>query len=232
MKTNVVAIAVFSIVAFSFLIVSSCKKTNNTPPVVTLNGASSYTISLQSNYTELNAKALSNQNAIITPVVSGSVNTNLVGTYTITYTATDNIGNIGTATRTVTVVNDANIYSGTYTCTDTALGGNSPFTQVVTASTTLNNLILFSKFANLSGNNTIEAILTGGTAFSIIDATVNGLGANGCTLNYSANGVGAAITSNAGKYSFSVKYSKAQIASGTSCPAIAAIAYEDMFVQQ
>jgi len=221
MKTNVVAIAVFSIVAFSFLIVSSCKKTNNTPPVVTLNGASSYTISLQSNYTELNAKALSNQNAIITPVVSGSVNTNLVGTYTITYTATDNIGNIGTATRTVTVVNDANIYSGTYTCT-----------QVVTASTTLNNLILFSKFANLSGNNTIEAILTGGTAFSIIDATVNGLGANGCTLNYSANGVGAAITSNAGKYSFSVKYSKAQIASGTSCPAIAAIAYEDMFVQQ
>lgn len=35
---------------------------------------------------------------------SGTVNTSTVGTYTITYTATDATGNIGTATRTVTVV--------------------------------------------------------------------------------------------------------------------------------
>ena len=38
-----------------------------------------------------------------TVTVSGTVDTNTVGIYTITYTATDPAGNVGTATRTVTV---------------------------------------------------------------------------------------------------------------------------------
>ena len=33
--------------------------------------------------------------------VSGSVNANVVGTYTLTYTATDPSGNVGTAPRTL-----------------------------------------------------------------------------------------------------------------------------------
>ena len=41
-----------------------------------------------------------------TVTASGTVDTNTVGTYTITYTATDAAGNTGTATRTVTVVAD------------------------------------------------------------------------------------------------------------------------------
>ena len=40
----------------------------------------------------------------VTP--SGTVDTSTVGTYTITYSATDAEGNTGTATRTVTVVDD------------------------------------------------------------------------------------------------------------------------------
>ena len=39
-----------------------------------------------------------------TVTTSGSVDVNTVGTYTITYSATDAAGNEGTATRTVTVV--------------------------------------------------------------------------------------------------------------------------------
>ncbi len=233
MKTNVFSIAAFAIVASSFLIISSCKKTDVTPPVVTLNGASSYTISLQSNYTELNATAVDDQDGAITPTASGTVNTNLTGNYVITYTATDKAGNVGTAKRTITVVNDANIYSGTYTCTDTAFGTSSPFTQTVTASTTLNNHIIFSTFAGRAGNNTIEAVVTGGTAFTIIPATVSGLGQYGCTFNYTANGAGAAITaSSASKYSFSVKYFEERVQGGAGCSAVAATPFEDTFVQQ
>ena len=40
---------------------------------------------------------------------SGTVDTSAVGTYTITYTATDAAGNVGTATRTVTVVSDGSV---------------------------------------------------------------------------------------------------------------------------
>jgi hypothetical protein len=229
MKTNVLGIAAFAIVASSLLI-SSCKKTDVTPPVVTLNGASSYTISLQSNYTELNATALDDQDGAITPSVSGTVNTNLTGDYVITYTATDKAGNIGTAKRTITVANDANIYSGTYACADTAFGS---FSQTVTASTTLNNHIVFSMFADRTGNNTIEAVITGGSAFTLVDATVTGLGANGCTFKYTANGAGAAITASAtGKYSFSVKYFEEKVAGGAGCLAVAPTPFEDTFVQQ
>ena len=39
---------------------------------------------------------------------SGSVDTSAAGTYTLTYTATDASGNVGTATRTVIVVSPIN----------------------------------------------------------------------------------------------------------------------------
>ena len=39
-----------------------------------------------------------------TVTASGTVDTSVAGTYSITYTATDAAGNTGTATRTVTVV--------------------------------------------------------------------------------------------------------------------------------
>ena len=40
---------------------------------------------------------------------SGTVDTSTVGTYTITYSATDAAGNTGTATRTVTVVDTTHL---------------------------------------------------------------------------------------------------------------------------
>ena len=66
---------------------------DRTPPVITLNGESSIEIEVFSSYTELNATASDEYDGNVSVITSGTVNTNVVGTYTITYTATDSAGN-------------------------------------------------------------------------------------------------------------------------------------------
>jgi hypothetical protein len=63
----------------------------NTAPVITVNGSVSMTLTVGDTYTEAGATATDNEDGNITAniVTTGSVNTAVVGTYTITYTVTD-----------------------------------------------------------------------------------------------------------------------------------------------
>ncbi|NLS14052.1 DUF5011 domain-containing protein [Vibrio sp. SM6] len=79
---------------------------DETPPVVTLVGPSTVRVQLGGVYTEQGATAQDNIDGAIEAnkvAISGQVDVNTVGNYTITYTATDAAGNVGTATRTVIV---------------------------------------------------------------------------------------------------------------------------------
>ena len=69
-------------------------------PVITLNGDNPAIVELGGTYVELGATADTGE----TVSVTGSVDTNTVGSYTLTYTAIDSWGNVGTTTRTVNVV--------------------------------------------------------------------------------------------------------------------------------
>ena len=74
---------------------------DTTPPVLVLNGSQTVSIEYQTGtYTELGATS----NGGETVSISGSVDVNTVGSYTITYSATDSNGVTGTTTRTVNVV--------------------------------------------------------------------------------------------------------------------------------
>jgi hypothetical protein len=73
---------------------------DTTAPVITVLGDNPMTVELGSDYTD--AGATSNGGETVTP--TGSVDTSELGTYIITYTATDANSNTGTATRTVNVV--------------------------------------------------------------------------------------------------------------------------------
>jgi hypothetical protein len=73
-------------------------------PILTLNGESEITLFQGVAYTELGATATDERDGDVNVTVEGSVDTSMVGTYTITYSATDKAGNVVTATRTVTVV--------------------------------------------------------------------------------------------------------------------------------
>ena len=73
---------------------------DSTPPVITLNGNNPTVVELGNAYIEAGATADTGEPVVVT----GTVNTNVVGTYTLTYTAIDDWANVGTTTRTVNVV--------------------------------------------------------------------------------------------------------------------------------
>lgn len=79
--------------------------TDPVPPEIVLTGDTQITIQAGNTYTEPGYTATDNVDGDLTAKVQveGSVNTNLAGTYTITYSVTDSYGNTATATRTVTV---------------------------------------------------------------------------------------------------------------------------------
>ena len=75
------------------------------PPVITLNGEAKITLKAGASFTDPGVTATDNIDGDLTAAVtiSGTVNTYLAGTYTLTYTVVDAAGNTTTAERTVVV---------------------------------------------------------------------------------------------------------------------------------
>ena len=82
-------------------------KADSVLPIITLNGSSTIVLKVGEAYTELGATAKDDIDGDISSkiITTGTVNTSVAGTYTITYTVSDNAGNVSTATRTIKVEN-------------------------------------------------------------------------------------------------------------------------------
>ncbi len=76
---------------------------DTTPPVITVTGNILQAVKRNSVYTDAGATANDAVDGAIIVVVTGLVNTASLGTYTITYTATDIANNVSTATRNINV---------------------------------------------------------------------------------------------------------------------------------
>ncbi len=76
---------------------------DTTDPVISLNGANAVSVVAGTTYEDQGATATDNYYGAIDVGVSGAVDTEIVDTYTITYTAEDGSNNVATKTRTVTV---------------------------------------------------------------------------------------------------------------------------------
>jgi prepilin-type N-terminal cleavage/methylation domain-containing protein len=78
---------------------------DNTAPTIGMNGDAIVTVNKGSTYSDAGATATDNVDTSVTVTSTGSVNPSVVGSYTITYNATDSSGNSATpVTRTVNVV--------------------------------------------------------------------------------------------------------------------------------
>ena len=79
---------------------------DTTPPSITLSGQNPMTLSAGSSYVEPGYSASDNVDGDLTGsvVVTGTINTNVPGNYTKTYTVTDAAGNTASVTRTITIV--------------------------------------------------------------------------------------------------------------------------------
>ena len=76
---------------------------DTTAPVITLNGAATMSVAQGATFTDPGATAVDAVDGNVAVSVSGSVDTATIGSYTLTYAATDAAGNAATKTRKVTV---------------------------------------------------------------------------------------------------------------------------------
>ncbi len=79
---------------------------DTTPPIISINSNDSVDVVENTTYVDAGATALDDVDGTISVITTGAVNTSIVGTYTIIYTATDIANNITTLTRTVNVIYD------------------------------------------------------------------------------------------------------------------------------
>ncbi len=103
-------------------------------PVITITGSNPEIVIQNTEYTDAGATATDNIDVTVNVTTSGNVDITTVGSYTVTYTASDVTGNTATATRTVNVI-ERGIEGHVYNYT-TALGlvGTEVSTSVETVS--------------------------------------------------------------------------------------------------
>jgi prepilin-type N-terminal cleavage/methylation domain-containing protein len=160
-------------------------------PIITLNGNSNMTINIGSTYSDAGATAIDDVDGDVTSkiVTTGTVNPSVVGTYTITYTVTDNAGNTAESTRTVNVIDNvlptiafgtngnstyAKSYSTTVTVSDNVAVDSSSLKYVWTTSITAPTEASFSTAFTSGGTITTPAGTTGSYYLWIIAKDTSG----------------------------------------------------------
>jgi hypothetical protein len=219
MKRNIIltSIALFSATTLLF---TGCSKDDTTGPVIALNGATSVEVSLGSGaWSDPGATATDDEDGSVTVTSDASStnpNTNLIGSYTITYTATDAAGNTSYETRTVRVKNDAETFAGNYNVHDTCPGVPAfIYTQTITVDSTENNKIHFNRFGDYANNTTIYAMMTSSGTLNMPSQTALNIGSGAGTCDIATHNFQSVSSSNTST-GFTMVYID-QITSPSSC---------------
>ncbi|TND08402.1 MAG: bhp [Bacteroidetes bacterium] len=173
MKKQIIAVAAVAFAAGTVFF-SSCKKEDTTAPVITISSGSSMNQSLPATagagtFTAPSATATDDEDGDLSSSITvdaASVNANLKGVYTVTYSVSDAAGNTASATLTVNIVNDAEFLVGTWSVEDSLYNPLPPFvsnyTETITSDNGVNNKIWVTKFGNYV-NGTYAMIATSTT---------------------------------------------------------------------
>lgn len=208
MKNTILLILIIAITHLS------CRKELPKPtkatPVVTLNGNSVISVDFGSDFSDPGATAMDYVHVSVPVVVTGAVNINAAGIYTLTYAATDVVGNVGTATRTVYVIHRKTNIAGTYTVNENCIGPSGsyivgPYAASITPGSATNMALVFNNFGDYATSITMSGILEGNTGQEIQiptatpGLTISGTGtinASGSTLNITYTGTDGTFTDN------------------------------------
>ncbi|MFA6177638.1 MAG: immunoglobulin-like domain-containing protein, partial [Candidatus Paceibacterota bacterium] len=95
-----------NVVATHTIAATFAQDIDTTPPVITLNGANPMSLTRGATFSDPGATALDAVDGDVTAsiIITGNVNADVVGVYTLTYSSVDLTGNISLTTRTVNVV--------------------------------------------------------------------------------------------------------------------------------
>jgi len=180
MKKQILTTLSLAIIA-GVLSLTSCKTEDAGAPMITVTGGANQSQSLPSianngTWTNPTATAMDDEDGDISMsiTVSGTVNPNTAGNYTLTYTVSDAAGNTATEVVTVSIQNDAaflgNLSStgtptmATYAAYDSCqVTPASYFSPTVIVSSTVNNAFKITNFGAFGTNIVINATLSGAT---------------------------------------------------------------------
>lgn len=164
MQTRAIHILLFLL---SGIFIISCGNDVRAPEII-LSGKTKDTIELNTSYSEPGYTARDKKDGDITAkvMVSGSVNPNKTGDYSIKYEVIDKAGNLDKAERNVHVFNKSNYLAGTYLVNEVVKGANpGQYTYIINAKGSetknmqleLNNFGSYGIYVNvkvdISGNN-------------------------------------------------------------------------------
>lgn len=182
MKKQILALASIAMIggAISF---TSCKQDDITAPVITVTGGNTASQNLPSTagsgtWTNPAASATDDEDGDLSTsiTVSGTVDPNTAGTYTLTYTVSDAAGNTATETVTVSIVNSADLLDRNYNFAHDSCqsGATYDYVAVVTASNTVNGAFVINNFGAFGGSINVNASLSGSTISVPASQTLGG----------------------------------------------------------
>jgi hypothetical protein len=135
---------------------------DTTAPLITLNGSNPFFVELGAAFVDPGATANDSCAGSVSVTVSGTLNTNAVGTNTLTYSANDGNGNTNSATRTV-IVRDTTPPTILWSFTNLILAANTNCSAAMPDVTGTNFIIA----TDLSGTLTISQTPTNGFILSL-----------------------------------------------------------------
>ncbi len=196
MKKQILAITavVFVGTAVTF---TSCKTEDTTAPSITVTGGNAQSQNLpatagQGTWTNPTATATDDEDGDLTTsvTVTGTVDPNTAGNYTLTYTVSDAAGNTATEQVVVSIVNAADFAGGAYTGDDTCqVSPVLPYNSTWTASSTVNNRVAIGNFGAFGQSVSVAATLTGGNiTFSTPFVLIGQASVSSASGTYTASG--------------------------------------------
>ena len=176
--------ALFVFGAYLISIIVSCSSNDKTGPVLVLNGGQEFFLPLNQKYVEPGYIATDNVDGDVTKKVTiskDSIKINKVGIYKKIYKVKDKQGNESATTRNIHVYNESNLLSGAYKGTlDYPYPGSQPttYSDSISVSDTINNLIFFKNFAGVTGNKISAKVAwrsLNGDTIAVASQTTNGI---------------------------------------------------------
>lgn len=156
-KVTLLLVAIFGL---STIFLTSCGKDDTTPPVITILGENPVDHLLNAPYLDPGATAQDDEDGALVVEVTNEVDVTKIGTYSVTYRAEDNSGNVTTAVRTVNITVAQSTYVFTWAVSDSVVGvgqGIYDYTCGITASS-VSSKILISNFAGFGNPVVVEAL--------------------------------------------------------------------------
>lgn len=135
------------------------------PPLISLTGSPRIYLARGEPFVEPGYQAFDDVDGNITAnvVVSGTVDTSLAQTYTVTYSVSDSAGNHSNALRTVVVRHTKNTIAGTYVVTEscTISGNFGPYSASITPRSGTDFTITMNNFGDFPTTVDLQAELSG-----------------------------------------------------------------------